>query len=159
MAANAPAEVRRRHRAMVLQAQAVCGACPVVASCLFQAVVEHDVSGYVGATTPRQRTEIRRRLGVTVEPEDLDTLAGVTGRHRQIDHDEVVRLRHANPQESLETLAHRLGCSLSTVKRHLRRERGRPSPSAAAPTRPTMDQVLAVTAEVVGGAVRREVAA
>ena len=50
-----------------------------------------------------------------MEPENFDTLAGVTGRHHQVNHSEVVRLRHAKPDESLEMLAHRLGCSLSTV--------------------------------------------
>ena len=93
---------------------------------------EHDVAGYVGGTTPAQRARIRGRLRITVAPEDFDTLAGVTGGHRQVDHDEVVRLRHAHPDESLETLAHRLGCSLSTVKRHLRRERNQPSPRTIA---------------------------
>jgi hypothetical protein len=75
-------------------------------------------------------------------------LAGVTGRHRQVDHDEVVRLRYAHPDESLETLAHRLGCSLSTVKRHLRRERRMPSVRRADPPKPSLSQVLAVAAEV-----------
>lgn len=157
--ANAPVEVRRRSAALVRRAQDVCEACPLVAPCLYRAVVEHDVSGYVGGTTPRQRAEIRQRLAVTVEPEDLDTLAGVTGRHRQIDHDEVVRLRHTNPQESLESLAHRLGCSLSTVKRHLRRERGHPSAGSVATPAPTLGQVLAVAADVVGGSVLRQAAA
>ncbi len=158
LAANAPADVRRRRAALVRRAQDVCGACPLVAPCLYRAVVEHDVAGYVGATTQRQRAEIRQRLGVVVEPEDLDTLAGVTGRHRQIDHDEVVRLRSANPHESLETLAHRLGCSLSTVKRHLRRERSHPSATTADTAAPTIAQVMAAAA-VVGGPGRRQSAA
>ena len=50
-------------------------------------------------------------------PVNFDTLAGVTGRHHQVNHSEVVRLRHAKPDESLEMLAHRLGCYLSTVKK------------------------------------------
>lgn len=142
---------RRTYALLNRQAQDVCAACPIVTDCLFRAVVEHDVSGYVAGTTARQRTAIRRRLRITVEPEDFDTLAGVVGRHRQIDHDEVVRLRNANPHESLETIARRLGCSLSTVKRHLRRERTTPSETRVAAPRPTPTQVLAAAAEVVGG--------
>jgi hypothetical protein len=46
-------------------------------------------------------------LDITVEPEDFDGLAGVIRRHRQVNHSEVVRLRNANPNESLETLAQR----------------------------------------------------
>jgi hypothetical protein len=90
-------------------------------------VVHHDVAGFVAGTTQRHRVGIRRVLGISVEPEDLDTLAGVTRHHRQVNHAEVVRLRNANPSESLERLAQRLGCSLSTVKRHLRYERQSPA--------------------------------
>ncbi len=114
------------------------------------------MSGFVAGTTVRQRGEIRRRLGVVVEPEDLDTLAGVVGGARQVDHDEVLRLRRANPHETLEQVAQRLGCSLSTVKRHLRRERSEPAPRRTA-SRPVPLQVLQVAATVVGAtsAVRR----
>ena len=113
-------------------------------------MVRHDVAGFVGGTTVRQRNEIRRRLGLVVEAEDLDTLAGVVGGARQIDHDEVLRLRRANPDETLEQLAQRLGCSLSTIKRHLRRERDEPAPRRAV-TRPMPTQVLQVTSAVVAG--------
>jgi hypothetical protein len=145
---NTPAALRHRYAALVAQAQRACHGCPLVEECLYVAVVQHDVAGYVGGTTPEQRLRIRRALRISVAPEDLDTLAGVTGRHRQVDHDEVVRLRYAHPDESLETLAHRLGCSLSTVKRHLRRERRTPSVRRAAPPKPSLSQVLAVAAEV-----------
>lgn len=148
---GAPAEIRRQYSAMIRTAENVCAACPLIAQCLFSAVVEHDVSGYAGATTSKQRLAIRRRLQISVEPEDFDTLAGVTGRHRQVDHDEVVRLRNANPTDSLETIAHRLGCSLSTVKRHLRKERSTPSiPRTTTAVRPSVAQVVAAAAEVIG---------
>ena len=81
---------------------------------------------------------------------NFDTLAGVTGRHHQVNHSEVVRLRHAKPDESLEMLAHRLGCSLSTVKRHLRRERREPSAETVTPMHPTVNEVLTAAAVVVG---------
>lgn len=142
---------RDRQARLVSQARATCGECPLRTACLYDAVVRHDVAGFVGGTTVRQRLEIRRRLGLVVEPEDLDTLAGVVGGARQIDHDEVVRLRRANPDETLEQLAQRLGCSLSTIKRHLRRERQEPTPRRTT-TRPLPSQVLQVAAGVVAGA-------
>lgn len=137
---SAAASTRREYAGLVRRTQAVCGDCPLAQQCLFQAVVDYDVAGFCGGTTRKQRNEIRALLEVSVEPEDLDTLAGVQARHRQVDHSEVIRLRNANPHESLETLARRLGCSLSTVKRHLRKARGqekvteitrRPAPSVA----------------------------
>ncbi|GAA2093184.1 hypothetical protein GCM10009841_02710 [Microlunatus panaciterrae] len=120
---SASAPDRRRHQLLTQRAESLCHACPLQRECLYDAVVKNDVSGYVAGTTRKERMQMRRLLEVTVEPEDFDTLAGVTGRHRQVDHDEVVRLRNANPHESLEMLAQRMGCSLSTVKRHLRKAR------------------------------------
>ena len=152
-----PAE-RERQTRLLAQARRTCEECPLRAACLYDAVVRHDVAGFVGGTTLRQRGEIRRRLGVVVEPEDLDTLAGVVGGTRQIDHDEVLRLRRAHPDETLEQLAHRLGCSLSTIKRHLRRDREEPAPRRTA-TRPMPVQVLQVTAAVVTEAVAQRRAA
>ena len=148
--ASAPAKVRRQYRDLERAAQHLCGACPLQPSCLYDAVVRHDVAGFVAGSTPRERAEVRRRLGVTVQPEDFDTLAGVVGGYRQVDHDEVVRLRRANPPESLDTLARRLGCSLSTVKRHLRRERAAsPVPDSENCSLPDLSTVLAAFAEVV----------
>lgn len=152
---SAPAATRHQYASMTQRAAEICGACPLQSSCLYESVVEHDVHGYVAGTTQRQRAEIRRQLRVTVEPEDFDTFAGATARNRPVDHDEVVRLRKANPDETLESIAQRLGCSLSTVKRHLRRERnaaksGAPvTPIRAA--KPTVGKVLAVAAQVVSG--------
>lgn len=143
-------EDRARQARLVGQARSICESCPLRTACLYDAVVRHDVAGFVVGTTVRQRGEIRRRLGVVVEPEDLDTLAGVVGGARQVDHDEVLRLRRANPDETLEQLAHRLGCSLSTVKRHLRRERQAPTVTRTT-TRPLPVHVLRVTAQVVAG--------
>ncbi|MFX4273474.1 WhiB family transcriptional regulator [Propionibacteriaceae bacterium Y1685] len=147
---NAPADERRQYMMMVRKAQNLCGSCPLMKSCLYDAVVKFDVDGFVAGTTRKQRTEIRSKLGVKVEPEDFDTLAGVTARHRQVDHDEVVRLRNANPHESLETLAQRLGCSLSTVKRHLRKARNQSNVTPIRKTRMvSMREVLGAYREVV----------
>ncbi|GAA3567894.1 hypothetical protein GCM10022197_25090 [Microlunatus spumicola] len=144
---------RERQTRLLARARATCGGCPLRTACLYDAVVRHDVAGIAGGTTARQRTDIRRRLGVVVEAEDLDTLAGVVGA-RQVDHEEVLRLRRAHPEETLEQLAQRLACSLSTVKRHLRRSRQAPV-EARPVTRPLPAQVLQVTSAVVDGAAAR----
>lgn len=141
---SAPVEIRREYQMMTRKAANLCGACPLKNQCLYDAVVRHDVTGFAGGTTQRQRNEMRNVLGIKVTPEDLDTLAGVTAPHRQVDHNEVVRLRQANPHESLEMIAQRLGCSLSTVKRHLRKARAAAAEGQqpAKKTLPTMNEVL-----------------
>jgi hypothetical protein len=152
-ASSAPAAVRHRYSELAERAGEICAECPMFRSCLYDAVVRHDVAGFVAGTTQRQRSDIRRRLGVVVDPEDFDTFAGATARNRPVDHEEVIRLRRANPDETLESIAQRLGCSLSTVKRHLRRERAaRTTAGEVTPMRrslPTMSQVLATAAQVI----------
>lgn len=145
------AAVRRQAAQLTDRAAEICGDCPIVRQCLYNAIVEHDVSGFVAGTTEKQRHQIRRALGWTVEPENLDSMAGVVAANRQVDHDEIVRLRTANPHETLETLAHRMGCSLSTVKRHLRRHRQERTTPRPKPTRvrPTMEQVLTAARHVL----------
>ncbi|MGO1973600.1 MAG: WhiB family transcriptional regulator [Propionibacteriaceae bacterium] len=152
---SAPADDRRQYQMMVRKAQSVCESCPLMKQCLYDAVARHDVAGYAGGTTRKQRMEIRSQLGITVAPEDLDTLAGVTARHRQVDHHEVIRLRNANPHESLETLAQRMGCSLSTVKRHLRKARSGEVVATIRPERPSLRRVLATFTDVTQGTARR----
>lgn len=108
-----------------------CATCPLLADCLYKAVVQIDVSGYVGCTTPRERRAIRKLIGVKIESEDFDSLAGARGERQPVDHEDVLRARSQHPDDSLEALAARLDCSLSTVKRHLRRARrlsGTPQP-------------------------------
>jgi Transcription factor WhiB len=151
--AGASAALRRRQLALITAAQRACRACPLMVDCLYRAVVDYDVAGYVAGTTPPQRAQIRGQLDITVEAEDFDTLTGVTGRHRQVNHSKVVRLRNANPYESLETFAQRLGCSLSTVKRHLRRERREATDATAVAARPPSEEMLAAAAEVIGSRV------
>ncbi|MCW2810156.1 MAG: transcription factor WhiB [Friedmanniella sp.] len=146
---------RAQARRLTARAAGVCAGCPLRAPCLYRAVVEVDISGFVAGTTARQRAAIRGRLGMGVAREDFDTLAGITGAHRQVDHAEVLRVRAANPSDSLETLAHRLGCSLSTVKRHLRRERREPSAPTIPVARPTADQVADTARQVLGGGRRQ----
>lgn len=111
----------RREQAMLrAQAERLCGSCPLLAQCLADAVTKHDVSGYVAGTTRRQRQEIRARLGVQVAAEDFDSYVGVNSG-RQFDPYEIHRMRAANPDQPLSVIAQKVGCSVSTVKRHLRR--------------------------------------
>lgn len=130
----------RTYQGLVEQARAQCAACPLLVECLYKAVVQSDISGYVGCTTPKERLKIRRRLGLKLESEDLDGAAGARGTRRPVDPDDVARVRAAYPDDSLEALARRLDCSLSTVKRHLRRARSKPEPRQR--TQPSVDQVL-----------------
>ena len=147
---SAPARVRRQYAALAAEATEICAACPLLTACLYRAVVDYDVAGFVAGTTQRQRGEIRARLGVVVEAEDFDSLAGVVGGQRTVDHDEVVRLRRAHPDESLERIARRLGCSLSTIKRHLRRERNEaPAAARRGTARPTETAVRRTAAEIL----------
>lgn len=111
----------RREQAMLrTQAERLCAECPMLAQCLTDAVTKHDVSGFVAGTTKRQRQEIRNRLGVQVAPEDFDSYLGVNSG-RQFDPVEIHRMRVANPDQPLSVIAQKVGCSVSTVKRHLRR--------------------------------------
>lgn len=152
---RASGSVRQERAILVAKASDACANCPMFSTCLYDAVVTHDVYGFVAGTTARQRQEIRAELAVVLESEDFDTLAGVTAPNRKVDHAEVVRLRSANPTGSLEAIAHRLGCSLSTVKRHLRRERTGDVATRPASVAPTSEDVLDACASVVGGSRRR----
>jgi len=141
-----------RHNRAVLAAQAcaLCATCPMQRKCLYDAVVRFDVAGIVAGTTPSMRTAIRERLGWRVAAENLDSLLGLGSSHHA-DHDQIVRARRANPQESLDQLAERLGVSLSTVKRHLRQERTaarRPNLHIVPPSSEQVEQALHdITAE------------
>jgi hypothetical protein len=143
---------------MRTRAQAICATCPMASQCLYNAVVRHDVAGFVAGTTAKQRLAIRSRLGWRVKPENLDVFAGVASGHA-VDHDEVLRMRKANPNETLDALAERLGCSLSSVKRHLRMARTLGDDEVAAPqlelVPPSAEQVFAATRDVLTGQPRR----
>ena len=144
-------EERRRLQLLTAKAEQNCLHCPLLEQCLYDAVVKHEVAGYCAGTTQRQRQLIRHRLNWRVDGENLDIFAGVHSGH-QIDHDEVLRLRQANPTDSLESIALRLGCSLSTVKRHLRKERRGESIGRVklAPVSPSVEQVMAAYQDVMG---------
>lgn len=156
-AASAPLADRRQAMMLIHKAQTMCAECPLMQQCLYDAVVRFDVPGLAGGATTKQRLEIRAQLGLKVAAEDFDTMAGVTAPHRQVDHDEVVRLRAANPHASLETIAMRLGCSLSTVKRHMRKARAAAGTVTAPrkPALPTTAEVMAAYQKVMANQPRR----
>ena len=141
--ASATRRTRERYDQLVREAKAVCASCPLFTDCLFSAVAQHDVSGFVAGTTAAQRRSMRNLLDVEVQADDFDQLAGARGTRRPVSHEEVLRLRTQYPNDSLESLAMRLGCSLSTVKRHLRRARRGQSPATKTPrARPKVSAVL-----------------
>jgi DNA-directed RNA polymerase specialized sigma24 family protein len=141
--ASAARRTRERYEQLAREAKALCASCPLFADCLFNAVAEHDVTGFVAGTTAAQRRSMRNLLDVEVQADDFDQLAGARGTRRPVSHEEVLRLRAQYPNDSLESLAMRLGCSLSTVKRHLRRARRGQSPATKAPRRrPAVEAVL-----------------
>ncbi len=145
---------RRNQAALMRKAEGLCLGCPLLIDCLYRAVIEHDVAGYCAGTTARQRQEMRRILGIHVDPENFDGFAGATPS-RQVNHDEVLRLRRCDPTASLDSIAQQLGCSLSTVKRHLRKARrgeqvGQPKVKRIAPS---VEQVIAAYRQVTVGKV------
>ncbi len=77
-----PADERRLFELVRDQAAEVCRSCPLVAQCLYTAVVEHDVAGYVAGTLPEERKRIRRRLSISIAPESLEGLTGGSGAGR-----------------------------------------------------------------------------
>lgn len=142
----------QEYEALVARARVACSRCRLLADCLYKAVAQTDVSGYVGCTTPKERSRIRKVLEIKIETEDFDSFAGARGTRQPVAHDDVVRMRAQHPDDSLEQIASRLDCSLSTVKRHLRRARrgaGDSSDSGAANEPPTMDEVFEAFEQVV----------
>lgn len=145
------AEQRRLHASLTARATEVCASCPFFGDCLEVAVSGHDVAGFAAATTTRQRTRIRNLLGVRVSPDDMDAMIGILSSGRQIATHDVVRLRRAHPDEPLDFIAQSLGCSLSTVKRHLRRARAEAAePTTLAPSRPGRAEIIAAFVSVTG---------
>ncbi|MDO5677966.1 MAG: WhiB family transcriptional regulator [Propionibacteriaceae bacterium] len=138
---------RRQQQLLEMQAERLCGSCPVVDKCLTEAIIKHDAAGFVAGTTQRQRIEVRRRLNVRVQELDLDQFTGVRSG-RQFDTEEILRLRNANPDQPLSTIAAKIGCSVSTVKRHLRRLENVEVKPRVLQVPPTPGQIMAMAALV-----------
>ncbi len=127
-----------------------CASCPLLFDCLYRAVVEVDVFGYAACTTAKDREHIRGMLGIELRtdvdepgPSRLDRARLGPSRLGPLRHDEVVTMRRTYPADTFGQLATRLGCSLSTIKRHLRRARDETAPDDR-PARhaPTVEEVL-----------------
>lgn len=120
-----------------------CAGCPFLVDCLYRAVVEVDVYGFAACTTEAERQLIRRKLGIEIlQPSDGPFSAPHTGSG-PIDHEAVLALRQNHPTDTCIQLAQRLGCSTSTVKRHLRQ--ARETQERLAPMErctPTIEEVL-----------------
>ena len=146
---------RRQRAALRARAASLCAGCPFQEQCLTDAVVHHDVAGVVAGTTEAQRLEICARLEVEVDPVDNDSFAGVNSG-RAFNQDEIRRLRMSNPTQPLSAIAARLGCSVSTVKRHLRRAaaKGEEETTIQRIT-PSRAQVMAAAADVLGTSTER----
>ena len=141
---------RRQTSLLMRTAEALCLGCPLMIDCLYRAVVHHDIAGYCAGTTQQQRTAIRRRLGLAVDREGLNFAE--SGKGLKVNYDELVRLRNGDPAASLSSLAQRLGCSVSTVKRHLNKARRTESAlpdQRPAPALPSRKQVLEACRDVL----------
>jgi hypothetical protein len=122
-----------------------CAGCPQMIDCLYRAVVEVDVSGFVACTTEDDRAEIRRQLGIEIQQSSATPYGTARVGGGPVSHEAVMAARHAYPKDTCHQLAERLDCSTSTVKRHLRRARDQkanPVVTVAAASLPSIDAVL-----------------
>lgn len=129
-----------------------CAGCPLMVECLYRAVVEMDVSGYVACTTESDRLVIRRRLGIEIHQPTTAAYGAARVGGGPVSHEAVMTARQAYPKDTCHQLAERLGCSTSTIKRHLRRAREQKREESlvppARPSLPTVDAVLDVFDEL-----------
>ena len=120
-----------------------CAGCPFLVDCLYRAVVEVDVFGYAACTTESDRQFIRQRLGIEIAQPTAGPFAAPRTGAGPIDHESVLALRQSYPNDTCVQLAQRLGCSTSTVKRHLRKAREVQASLVPLERRaPTVDEVL-----------------
>ena len=123
-----------------------CAGCPLMVTCLYRAVVEVDVSGFVACTTEGDRAEIRRQLGIEIQQSSATPYGAARVGGGPVSHEAVMAARHAYPKDTCHQLAERLDCSTSTVKRHLRRAREQKLNPVVVPgvasTTPSVDAVL-----------------
>lgn len=117
------AAMRREVARKRAEAHRRCAACPIFTDCLYRAVVEVNVSGFVACTTESDRQDLRRRLGVSVADTEIASFGAARLGGGPVDHATVLATRQAHPDDTCQQLAERLGCSTSTIKRHLRRAR------------------------------------
>jgi len=130
-----------------------CAACPIFTDCLYRAVVEVNVSGFVACTTESDRQDLRRRLGVSVTDAEIASFGAARLGGGPVDHAAVIAMRQSHPNDTCQQLAERLGCSTSTVKRHLRRARQQVAGDVVAlvPIAPSVDDVLDAFGDMESG--------
>ncbi len=68
-------DIWSQYEVLVARAQTACAGCALLADCMYKAVVQSDVSGFVGCTTPQDRVRMRRALGIKVDTDGLDQYA------------------------------------------------------------------------------------
>lgn len=124
-----------------------CAGCPLMVDCLYRAVVEVDVSGFVACTTENDRQKIRRQLGIEIQQAATTPYGAPRVGGGPVSHEAVMAARQAYPKDTCHQLAERLNCSTSTIKRHLRRAREQKgvvdeSPINAVRTQPSIEAVL-----------------
>jgi hypothetical protein len=124
-----------------------CAGCPLMVDCLYRAVVEVDVSGFVACTTESDRLVIRRQLGIEVQQSTTTPYGAPRIGGGPVSHEAVMAARQAYPKDTCHQLAERLNCSTSTIKRHLRRAREekvapQASVTSTVRTQPTIEAVL-----------------
>lgn len=113
----------RQYLARRAAAHRQCAGCPMMVDCLYRAIVEVDVFGFVACTTERDRRAIRRELGIDAEVSTTQGFGVPNLAGGPVSSEAVVAMRQAHPHDTCQQLAERLGCSTSTIKRHLRRAR------------------------------------
>jgi hypothetical protein len=123
-----------------------CAGCPLMVDCLYRAVVEVDVSGFVACTTELDRRLIRRQLGIEIQQTSTTPYGAPRIGGGPVSHEAVMAARQSYPKDTCHQLAERLNCSTSTIKRHLRRAReetvSRVTSSEPKASAPTIDAVL-----------------
>jgi hypothetical protein len=145
---SAPSTAAEERRQSIARGrvQRACAACPLMIDCLYRAVVEVDVSGFVACTTEAERAKMRRSLGIDIAPAPLQSFGAPRVGGGPVNHEAVLAMRQTHPKDTCQQLAERLGCSMSTIKRHLRREREHQdavaTPPAASAHTPSVDEVL-----------------
>ena len=147
------AAMRREVARKRAEAHRRCAACPILTECLYRAVVEVNVSGFVACTTESDRQDLRRRLGVQVTDAEVASFGAARLGGGPVDHDAVLAARQAHPGDTCQQLAERLGCSTSTIKRHLRRARQQTVAAVLTPvpSLPSLDDVLDAFDEMESG--------
>jgi hypothetical protein len=88
---------------------------------------------------------MRRQLGIEVAQPSLAPFGAPRVGGGPVSHEAVIAARQAHPKDTCQQLAERLGCSTSTIKRHLRRERQKSAAVVdveASDGKPTLEQVL-----------------